>query len=309
MIGIPVVLSSRITFAPQIGAIGTPDEPGNLYAPTDCGMLLEAIQIWIKGTALTAPNWHEWELTLGRSKLTNLSQPIALAVRSEEAIQVGANQGSTPADSQAYLWTLPRPLYVPCNSTLQVKVKSGVADGSAVVTFIARVLPKGYPVPRTADVPYATSFRPGMISVGATETDTDKYIYSSGPNDLNNPFNFPLNVQRFTMGVTGTFGISPVYSVDQYLKFQQDVSMRIFPKITLADQRGSPIVREPIGLAQFVSIIRTNTDARFVLDPKEAVYCIADQTHKIGATSGGQIVQVGLGLVGWRQVPVSEVQS
>jgi hypothetical protein len=208
-------------------------------------------------------------------------------------------------DRQVFLWSFARPLYVPLGIVLQVKVRAGSASCSANVAIRGRILPKGYPEPATAQVPYAVSFRPGIIHPDADESDVKQFIYKSNASDLANPFAVPLNLQRFVMGSSGAVGSS-----DRDYIAQDDPGLyaptRFFPNVQLYDQHGAPILREMVKLAQVCSAIRGEWAVKHTMQPREVIYATVDQTHAL--TVGANPAQVGIGMIGWREVPLSEVK-
>lgn len=304
MIGNPVVLSSAYGFSSNaVGAIGSPSEPSMLRTPGGEAMLVEDIQLWIKGQATPAGTWHEWEIKLGRARLTDGFVPPALCVRSEEAVAISYGNYYTPNDTQAFLWSLPRPLYVPEGATLQVKVKAGTASSKAAVAFRGRVLPRGYGQPHMIDVPYVGIFRPGNLQFSLGETDPLLYTFKSGAQDISNPFHYTLNVKRFVAGMSGT---ANAIDVDLSAVYGVLGSSRNFSKIQIYDSKGAPVSRDMIGLSQLCSFERSSLDVDFVMAPSDVLYMTSDQTHPAGSDTTPR--QVGIGMVGWRQAPISEVR-
>lgn len=297
MIGTPVVLSSAYEFKAAAGSIGRVVNPEALRAPSRSAMLVEDIQLHVTGSFALVDVWHEWEIKLGRAPLTSFFVPPELCVRREEIRRPYAD-----ASADAFLWSFARPLYLPAGSTLQIKVKAALVSSKAVVTLRGRVLPENYPQPKFVDVPFATMFRPQAWTPDLTETDVLKYIYKSGAQDVSNPFDTPLNVQRFVMHAVGG-------TTDQVLDETPDQDLfgtfRYFPRIQVYSQNGDPVSRDPIKLAQFCAFGRSTLESRFVLPPREVIYLTLDQTHIAEHDSLGH--QVGIGMVGWRQVPISEV--
>ena len=302
MIGTPVVLSSAYTFAATAaGATGTPAEPAMLRTPSGQAMLVDDIQLWVKGQMLTAPAWHEWAINLGRAQLTDGYMPAKLCCRYEDVYKTRA---SNLLSRQAYLWSFARPIYMPRGQVLQIKVRSGVAAGAATVSIRGRVLRDGdMPVPRRVAVPYASSFRPGVMT-DAAAADPNTYGYKSAVSDLGNPFTSPLNVQRFVMGSTGNE--TAVAEVDDFWGNAGNVSALMTAQLQIYHSNGGPIVRDLVKLGEFASFLRNEWPVNFQLQPREVVYATVDQTHTAG-TSGTQAGQVGIGMIGWRDVPISEV--
>jgi hypothetical protein len=305
VIGLPVVLSSGYTFpSTTINSIATPSDPAALRSPKN-NLLIDSIQLWIGGLEEqgrdpgqpTAGDWHEWDIKLGRAQLTAGYVPPAICCRNEESYPNPTSAYATP-----FLWTFPRPLFVPMGSVLQVKVKSGVkVQCYANVAFHGRVLPEGNPIPGSIPVPYACMFRPPIVTLANAETDPRTYIYKSGKSDLDNPFPVPLQVVRFTIGT------SPI----EYAGYWGAKSaIEYFPKIRIADSRGRPVIREALRVGQMLSLIRGDLPVDFMLQPSEALYATIDQTHIANQTgmAADAVTQMALGMVGWRNVPISEVR-
>ena len=307
MIGTPVVLSSPYAFSAGLGAVGTPADPAALRAPANEAMLVDDIQLHILGQSTVAGTWHEWDVKLGRAQLTDGFVPPALCCRIEEKV---APQTANFADRQAFLWSFPQPLYLPAGAVLQVKVKAGVANCRANVSFRGRVLPKGLPTPRVIPVPFVGTFRPPVINDAVAETAVQTFIYKSGTHDLSNPHHAPFHVRRFVMAAVGNMGnvaAATTLPYDMWTWCQIRGSQQDFPRVQLYDQAGNPIVREALHLSQICSFNRGEWQAQFDMKGQSALYAVFDQTHSIGSVPVAQ-GQVGIGVVGWREVPISEVR-
>ena len=302
-IGVPFVLSSPLKFSAGVGAVGAPSDQSSLRTPSGQAILVEDIQVWIHGQSTAAvTQWHEWEIRLGRALLTDGFVPMRLCVRAEDSF---CRYISPPqSDVNVALWQFPRPLYVPVGQTLQVKVRSGIASGSGTVAFRGRMLRDGESAePSRIPVPYACVFRPPPVGTGA-ETDVNQYIYRSAASDLGNPFDAPLNVVRFVAAASNGAG-GPGPEGDETMGHRQGAGMRYFPRIQLYHSNGAPILRDPTHLVEVCSTIRSEWAARFVLQPKDVIFATFDQTHSVAVDAA---FQVGIGMIGWREVPISDVR-
>lgn len=209
----PVILSStEVTVAP--GAIAVPDH-GQLQPIERTPMLVDEIHFNARTTnadlSVDPRGILSAKITAGRFAITNGFVPLAGL---EYAYLTNSLHGAKTLASTDYAgksitgsrWRLPVPLYVPPGTTLFTEYQmspfyylasSSVTTIVADVTYIGRLLPIDFEIPRTIKVPYATAIQtPGFSS--AQYSAWNKRLESKDL-QLGNPFDVPFYAQRFVM--------------------------------------------------------------------------------------------------------------
>ena len=264
-------------------------------------MLVESIGFSVRDDGwFSTQGQGEWDLKLGQAQLTKGFVPITSCVRDEERYENVSTNAS-------YIWNLPRPCYVPRGRSIhpQIKSLSGSGPAASAATFFVRgrKLPEDYPVPATTMVPYATAYRSPVIDLTTALTDPRLGIFKSGASDLVNPFQVPLNVQRFIAEALGDSISSPQTQLIEFITGSH------FALVQLFDHTGAPISREPVRLSELCQATYRDWSIPFILPPLARIYASIDLTHPTypGGIGFQTSYQMSLGLVGWREVPLSEV--
>jgi hypothetical protein len=291
MLGTPIVLSSPIVVGAATRSMGTPSDPSALICPNQAAMLVNEIALVISSDS--APNLpHTWDISMGSIKLTENAIPPDLCCRLEDT------GSGFPSGGQYYTWRFPRPFYVPKGRVITCRLMAGDNGTLATIAYRGRLLPDDYPVPATTMAPYATAFMPPAASMRVAQQG-NQYVYRSGGGSLSNPFHEDLRVQRF-IGVawpqTGGIVMSGL---------AQNGAARFFPLVQLSDADGNPLVRDQTSLLDLCTAARGTWDTEFVLPAAHSVYATVDQQH--AANLNGTNIQMGLSMVGWHSVPLSEV--
>lgn len=236
------------------GAIAIPDH-GKLQPVERSAMLIDEIHISgrYKSGAVSYfdPRWAiRAKFTLGNIALSNDFLPIAGYEYAYLSNQLNTVFTHTSTDYSAQLlssmrWKLPVPLYVPAGSVLNCQLlgtndyfiwaePSEIAPNGqlfADVTYIGRLLPIDYPIPKTIKVPFVTGFyTPDALSGNSVQLIQSKDL------QLGNPFDVPFYAQRFVMHsfqlyilvasyLTETYdGISPITTLRGTIQ-DQDISI------------------------------------------------------------------------------------
>lgn len=198
----PVILTSGEV------SLGTSSTSGSIFVPNHgllqpverTPMLIDELHFNIRQTAaLNDPRWCvRTQLKLGRHAITNGFVPLAGLEYSYLTNTMYASKTSGSGDYAnlgitGTRWKLPVPLYVPSGSVLncelQISTFKNIGTGFADVTYVGRLLPVDYPVPRTIKIPYVTSIY----------ADSAQSSIESKDLQLGNPFDTTFYAQRFIM--------------------------------------------------------------------------------------------------------------
>lgn len=231
----PVMLSSgEVHVTP--GAIAVPDH-GKLQPVERTAMLVDEIHYNIRADLTLGSNGYTMDpryalrtqISVGRHFVTGNFVPVAGLEYQYLTNYMTASRAllSTTLENDSLTgcrWKLPVPIYVPAGSVLfsQLQMSSlyyftSTALVSSLyvdVTYIGRLLPIDYPVPKTVKVPYVSSIQSADVTANPTQT-----ILESKDLQLGNPFDTPMYVQRMIMrqyqiigfGGLGGLGFLPAY--------------------------------------------------------------------------------------------------
>jgi hypothetical protein len=241
----PLFLSSNVNIAAGATAVASTFD---LTSPFREPIWIDAITWSVTGSngvILTAANWGatlRTRLSLGRTELTrnrnngfvpiwNLSSQVnqGLNVRAASN-QVDENtfQGVTNFSMSFHKWKLPRPLYVPPGMSLQSEFFRSLdgIPGSLFVSvgYAGRYVDPGMTTLKKASMPFATFFE---IQPGGSS-------FLSDAQDMVNPFEVPLCVQRFIGRAIQSTG-NPVTTL---------LEVPLTSQIKIQDSHGHNIVRD-----------------------------------------------------------------
>lgn len=157
--------------------------------------------------------------SLGRHQLSRVPIPIALygpprdgvvvvdqlgLLRTTYEAAIMSRAGALVTFDGHFEWTLPRPLLVPANMTLEARVVRSddgfAADLGLDICYLGRLAKKPVPGGIPAAVPYIGLFEQNLVTPG---------VYVSGQHDLWNPFGRELHVQRFVGRLQQLFRQTP----------------------------------------------------------------------------------------------------
>jgi len=192
-------------------------------------------------------------LRLGRFALSDRFIPLQnYAPLLNDFCESAYTTSMTAATYVAWIkWKLPKPLYVPAGMTLVSEFfrPAGKTPTSALVdvAYSARFIPKDAPVPEEVDVPWVTMFTPATGAVFGQSSELDLY----------NPFQVPLEVQRFLAANQDATVASAYLTVDQNLV------------TVMKDSAGTNIIRDFTATGSAFDINRRAWTFNKVLAPKE----------------------------------------
>jgi hypothetical protein len=208
----PVMLTSGEVSLNTGGGIAVPDH-GLLQPVERSPMLVDEIHFNVRtaNSALNVdPRWLlRVKISLGRLQITNNFVPLA-ALEYEyltNTLYGGAALTGTDFVGKTFTgsrWKPPVPIYVPSGSMLHTQYQTSAfpyitstTTTTCVIdtTYIGRLLPVDYPVPRTIKVPYVTAITTSDVPVGNAAAP----LLQSRDLQLGNPFDTTLYAQRFVM--------------------------------------------------------------------------------------------------------------
>ncbi len=233
-------------------------------------------------------------LDLGKLPLTSGFIPIWNFGRGEDMVgETLETVGAGDKDRQ-FRWKLPRPLFIPAGGSLSAKLKHEGGITAALtgrVSYLGRTLPKGAPIPKKLAVPYISFYRSKAFSGSSADTD------ESSESDLQNPFDVPLMVERFT-GRVATF-----YDGSSYEYLYPEIEMDLLTLKMIASN-GWPLVRDYSVFGGVFDPSTRSWECPHLLDPG-AFYKL--QYSKLAASPGsgfgaGYSFRALVSMVGWREV-------
>lgn len=212
----PVILSSsEVTVNPGSG-IAVPDH-GLLQPVERTAMLVDEIHFNVRADDANGnyvdPGWPlRAKISMGQFNVTNNFVPIGGL---EYSYLINSMYGSRALASTDFAgdsfsgirWKLPVPLYVPAGSLLYTELQMSSyfyvinTTMAVAVSYIGRLLPVDYPVPKTIKVPFATSIVSPDVDAPPVIT-----LLQSKDLQLGNPFDTNFYAQRMTMRNYGVIG-------------------------------------------------------------------------------------------------------
>lgn len=274
----PLILETSVV-VPANAAVQAATAP--MQSPFRGGMFIDEVRFAVLAT-FQFPLAIYAKLELGRDPLTNgFISPVAFCK------QLNVGLGPT---KHVYTWRFPRPLYVPNTELLVPTILNSPLSGSTTLTvdisYVCRALLRG-DSPKVIHMPWAAAFHGVIYNTSTSSSFTEESMES----DLVNPFNVPLNLQRFVSArpVAQTF--------DQRDLYTRDVLVR------LSDSMGRHAVKDatPIGhLCNMADGGYWNVNS--VMAPKSFFISRWDVTT--GQTGQAVADRNILGIVGHREVRI-----
>jgi hypothetical protein len=222
---------------------------------------------------------------LGRDPLTNgFVSPVAFCK------QLNVGSGST---KHVYTWRLPRPMFVPGTELLTPTFLNSPMDTTAPATltvdvsYVCRALLRGNDEPKVIHMPWAAAFHGVRYNINTAVNFSEE----SSETDLVNPFNMPLNLQRFVSArpVTQAFNTRDLYT--------RDVLVR------MSDSIGRHTVKDPTPIGHLCNMADGGYwNVNSTMPPKSFFLSKWDVTT--GQTGVSAVDRNILGIVGHREVRI-----
>jgi hypothetical protein len=295
----PLLLQAQIVPPAGGGSFGLADT-SRLENPYQAPMWLDEIRFRLPTSTGTTSEFAvassmKVELKLGDIPLTNGFVPIPLFGKVLNDITQGGG---------AFTWRLPKPLFIPARELLRptayFEPYSGAPTKTLTVTYCCRPLPRGTPTPKTLQIPWVTYFKPDYLTVpGAVDTTNQ-----SQPSDLFNPWNEYLHVQRFIGEFfvrnidTGGAGFMSLASANINLSTGLLTTGTL---VSAQDSFNNILVRDQTPFSHLFSIVDRAWTVNSLLPPKGFYLFTLDRLWS--AYGGAATATVGIGMVGWREVP------
>jgi hypothetical protein len=301
----PLLLTSDTLLVTSTSAVQV--DPTQMLNPNSTAMLVDQFRIALNDTADTADaaaviDQIYVNIQVGALPITNGYVPaVSLCPAYDVTTSI--------IYSNPLVWHLPKPLYVPPNTTMfisllrVVNADSGFSSNLGVRVAIAgRSLPSNYPVPDEIYVPWGSAT---VVDTNQTTTLATRQIYVSPDNMLGNPHDSDLLVTRF-VGYRNDLVISALLSYSY-----NDIEGPNTTTVKLTVSNGKMLVREPTPFFHLFPMGRRYFDMRAVLRGKKSVggsggefvraqfSWQANDEH--GATQGMNLMM--LGMIGYRIAP------
>ena len=205
--------------------------------------------------------------------------------------------GSTTRNKSFYLWRLPKPLFVPPGSVLNASISRLAADGWSLddtdalpvtIAYACRALPQGTPVPREIAVPY----------VGVWVDDLGGTNETNSGDNLKNPFQLPLHVQRF-VGRLRQYYADGTNASDR----ENDFSSSTDFTVAMKDSNGRDLIRDLLAFNEVFDLQTRSWLCPFTLGPRERI--IARVGGKVTATS--TTLEPIISMIGYRFEPAGDL--
>lgn len=255
----PVVLSGSC----QVNRNNTGQPPAlDLTYPFRKALWIEEIRFQIykdqEGSVITRPQLGAniaMTMALGRHYIARYPVPIWLLGTVQDRTMEGVSLATdVTQDVSQYRWRLPAPLYLEPGQTLlpifQRGIPAGLPDDGMTnaftvwVTYAGRVASPNAPRPKTIQVPFVSPFI----------TDTSATYQETTENDLANPFDKPLRVQRLTGRVyTQTAGSS---ADEAQALTPTAAGLASVLTVMMEDSWGGKMVNNPTGPSDVWDILR-----------------------------------------------------
>lgn len=212
-------------------------------------------------------------------------QSVSFETAADQLVASGSNQPST----SYYRWKLPRPLYVPAGNVFLPSLSRGI-DGNGgtincVVSLAGRFLEPGIKPPKKLQVPYVAAFQGVIGSVSA--------MYSTDQ-DLFNPFQTDLHVQRFTGRIQAASSIPGPNTIAAEVISDEQVSP--FIQVSIRDSYGMDVIRDFVNFSSVFDSNRHGWTFHKVLKLHER-YIARFQN----VTTPASATQVQMAMIGWRE--------
>lgn len=268
------------------------------------------------------------KLDLGNFPLTNGFIPIYAFGRADdltvEQLRGGATQATTAFANgitrfyAEYFVKLSRPIFLPAGAAIRPQLAHKGQTNAAIdvhVALIGRALPANTVVPRTLWLPYWAAYTSKSFTLGTVDSD------QSTENDLNNPFDVPMEMERF-VGRIGYYIGSSAFSFQQVLTEQENSPLVSLQAVgfttTLADALGQ--ITCAIIDSNGYPVVKKLTPFRLVFDAETRSWplshslapggyylaSLANSAWTVGdptVGSGGSVVaQPCISMLGWREV-------
>ena len=203
-----------------------------------------------------------------------------------------------------YCWHLPCPIWVPSGAVLvpQFFHRGTVTTPADVsVSYIARALPVGTPVPTKMRLPYIGVYNAKTFTLFETDSDqsTEKQLYNSTPEQLH----LTKFVGRINYFGTTSSGTNASSEYEQQNAGSTGDALVYF-NLTMIDSRGFPVVKNNTPFRNVFDQLTRTWDVDVVLDP--GGYYIATINAAAGAEGSGAPAftnaQPTITMQGWRKV-------
>ncbi len=238
------------------------------------------------GLALTA------QFTWANERLCGPAVPVVLLGTPRTVRQSLNAPAFTWADVYEYKsWILPKPLYVPPGQRLICTLRhAGIISTTTItavrVCYSGRSLENSDPIPSKVALPWSTAW------IGASQAGGSQYTEESGPADLFNPHQQPLNITQFSANV----GINDNYPLPSTSPWAKDVRVRLY------SPSGNIAVRDNAVLGQVFH--RGTWNVSGTLAPHKYYSAILEEDYRDRAdlTYTGSVITTVIAMTGYREV-------
>lgn len=260
-------------------------DPVGLENPFRTPMLVDEIRFYAEAGSGALQLIPRVEIKLGREPITHGYMPIRLLAKVMNGSMASGNTFLAFS-----VWKLDKPLYVPPNQRLSIRVASVVTSSDASATVLVscqlagRSLSSKEPIPKSIWLPYGAFWTTPVVSNGAI------FENQSAESDLVNPFDMPIQVQRFV----------GYHSAERTIKYQLATQLTT---VQAVDSFGNILVRDKTPFSHLFCILDRTWTVRATLQPKGFYIFNTIQDYTLAGPVLGN--QCGIGMVGYREVPLT----
>ena len=270
----PVVLPANDLLFPNVPLSVRNMQPG-IRNTEPVGVLIDRIVFAINGGNVPATSLIT-ELRWGNEPLTN-------GFVSVSAVGWPQNRLYEFNDPSSVVVKLDRPFYLPPGDYIDVAIRNDFFPSNAATSISVMAIGRQAPEPAERWIPYLTAYRGPLYQAGQAIAD------QSNPNDLGNPFNVPLSIER----MIGRVLISNGTVFSDYDPDQQWMSFGV----KLSDHRDNFWVAQ----ATPFPLVFNTVDRSWLLNHEmEAKGFLRLEFEALGAITQAALAVVGL--VGYRRI-------
>lgn len=275
---LPVVLAStQITFAASDPAGTTRNSNPGIRNTEPTGVLIDRLVLRCTSTSAGVANlqlrWRNEPITNGFVVTAGMTYPLN---RQIEASGLAVLQ-------------LARPFYLPPGEFIDVSVRNDLFPLTAATFNLFAIGKQAHP-PRHRWVPYLSTF----ITAAYLENGGGVIADASTPNDLGNPFNGDLYVERLVGRVIGAVAATGPYTDGSPTPSWLPFALRLF------DQRDNALVANPIALPLVFDGVNRSWLMYAEMEAKGFLRAEFDGIANVAGS--GAYLRAVIGLVGYRRI-------
>lgn len=176
-------------------------------------------------------------------------------------------------------------------------------DVTVGIGYSARAITAPGFKPKVQSLPYVACYRSKVMSTGQVASDAHQTDQST-ETDLVNPFNEPLNVDRFVGRLNYTSQTNDVVTINE-LAVDNIPAHRL--KVRMVDSFGEPVAGDFMPFGQVFSKLTRSWECPHVLNRKGYYLAYLDFAGEGVSPTSNAFMQAFVSMVGWRDIPYQKV--